>query len=63
MNKQHELANQALRMADAIFRDGRIKDAEDWAEMEAELKWEMDEKKIEGEDRKVILDTVKKRWY
>lgn len=63
MNKQHELANQALRMADAIFTDGRIKDAEDWAEMEAELKWEMDEKKIEGEDRKIILNTIKKQWY
>lgn len=63
MNKQHELANQALRMANTIFNNGRIKDAEDWAEMEAELKWEMDEKKIEGEDRKVILNTVKKRWY
>lgn len=63
MNKQHELANQALKIADVIFSDGRIKDAEDWAEMEAELKWEMDEKKIEGEDRKVILDTVRERWY
>lgn len=53
----------ALKIADKIFSNGRIDNPEDWNEMKIELCFELDERGIEGKERKEILDTVKTHWY
>ena len=57
------LQSTALQIVTEIFSNGRIEDFENWFEMRLELEYEMNERKIEGDDRQAIIDTVKGKWY
>jgi hypothetical protein len=61
--KEQQVKNEALKIAEEIFSNGRIEDPEDWNEMEIELSFEMSERDVPIEDRDLMRQTVKKAWY
>lgn len=53
-----------LAIAEKIFNDGRIEDAEDWEEMKLELEFELDNLGIlTPENREQVLKVVQDYWY